>query len=218
VEVSSAAGPAEGALMRQKHGLHAGELVLLSVGRLEHNKGFDVLAAALGRASSAGTMLSALGWRWVIVGTGPYRREIEREVRTRGVDGHTIFAGRATEADLHAWYEAASVFVHPTRYEGSSIVTLEAMAHRKAVIATRAGGLPDKVRPGLNGWLVDPGDPEALAEAVLAAAADPARLPEMGARSREIVAREFSWTVIVEQQIALYRALIAGATRARREP
>ncbi|MCK7518664.1 MAG: glycosyltransferase family 4 protein [Ignavibacteriales bacterium] len=54
--------------------------------------------------------------------------------------------GRLHDAPLHAWYEAASIFVHPTRYEGSSIVTLEAMSHRRPVVATTAGGLPDKVR------------------------------------------------------------------------
>jgi glycosyltransferase involved in cell wall biosynthesis len=210
VDVSGAAGPAEGALMRQRHGLHAGEFVLLSVGRLEFNKGLDVLASALGRALATGTTLAAFGWRWVIVGTGPYRRDIEREVRARGLEHHTRFVGRVSEADLHAWYEAASIFVHPTRYEGSSIVTLEAMAHRRAVIATRAGGLPDKVRPGVNGWLVEPGHADALAQAVIEAAANPVRLLEMGARSREIVAREFSWATIVDRQIALYRELTAG--------
>jgi glycosyltransferase involved in cell wall biosynthesis len=208
VAVSGSAGPAEGALIRQRYGVQPGEFVVLSVGRLEYNKGLDVLAAALERAAAPDTTLSAVGWRWVIVGSGPYRREIEHEIRARGLDAHTLLIGRASEEDLHAWYEAASLFVHPTRYEGSSLVTLEAMAHRLAVVGTRAGGLPDKVRPGVNGWLVDPGDVDALAQAIVQAAAEPARLPEMGARSREIVAREFAWDVLVERQIALYRELL----------
>jgi glycosyltransferase involved in cell wall biosynthesis len=112
------------------------------------------------------------------------------------------------EPELHAWYEAATLFVHPTRYEGSSLVTLEAMAHRRPVIASRAGGLPDKVRPGLNGWLVEPNDVEGLAAAIAEAVANPARLAEMGARSREIVEREFAWSVLVRQQIALYEDVL----------
>ena len=91
------------------------------------------------------------------------RPRSRRAVRAAGIGAHVLFAGRADDADLHAWYEAASLFVHPTRYEGSSLVTLEAMAHRRAVVATRAGGLPDKVRPGVNGWLVPPDDADALA-------------------------------------------------------
>ncbi|MEO8071424.1 MAG: glycosyltransferase family 4 protein, partial [Acidobacteriota bacterium] len=92
VETSGFAGPADGAIVRQRRGFGAGELVLLSVGRLEFNKGFDVLANALGRAASPTSSLTATGWRWVIVGTGPYRREIEHEVEARGIANHVIFA------------------------------------------------------------------------------------------------------------------------------
>ena len=216
IEVSSMAGPAEGSLIRQRHGIGAGELVLLSVGRLEHNKGFDVLAEALGRAGRAGSLLSAIGWRWVIVGTGPFKNAIEQRVKAQGIDRHVMFAGRAVESDLHAWYEGASVFVHPTRYEGSSLVTLEAMAHRRAVIATKAGGLPDKVRPG-NGWLVEPGAVEALADAIASATAGAARLPQMGAESRRIVEQEFAWPILADRHIAMYEDLLSGGvTRARR--
>jgi glycosyltransferase involved in cell wall biosynthesis len=122
-----------------------------------------------------------------------------------------MFAGKTPDADLHAWYEAATLFVHPTRYEGSSIVTLEAMAHRKPIVATRAGGLPDKVKPGENGWLVAPGDAAALAAAIEEALSDPARLLAMGAASREIVAREFAWSVLVERYLDLYRELLVNS-------
>lgn len=210
VELSSMGGHADGRLMRQRHGIGPDDLVWLSAGRLEFNKGFDVLADALGRAArKAG--FAARPWRWVIVGTGPYRRDIEHAVAKHGIADRLVLAGRATDADLHAWYEAASAFVHPTRYEGSSLVTLEAMGHRRAIVATRAGGLPDKVRDGVNGWLVPPDDPDALAAALIEAAADPARLAEMGRRSREIVEQEFAWTVLVKRQIALYRELLAEA-------
>ncbi len=207
VAASALAGPADGLMLRQRHGLPAGETILLSVGRLEFNKGFDLLAAALARAAAVGSALSATGWRWVIVGTGPYRRALEDAVRAHGIGGHVLFAGRANEADLHAWYEAASIFVHPSRYEGSSLVTLEAMAHRRAVIASTAGGLPDKVRPGVNGWLVEPNDVEGLAAAIGEAVANAPRLVEMGARSREIVERDFAWPVLAERHVELYEEL-----------
>jgi glycosyltransferase involved in cell wall biosynthesis len=207
-EVSSLAGPPEGAILRQRHGIGAGDFVLLSVGRLDANKGFDVLARALGAAIREGGALAARPWRWVIVGAGPSRPQIEQAVTDAGITAHTLFAGRAPDADLHAWYEAASVFVHPTRYEGSSLVTLEAMAHRRPVVGTRAGGLPDKVLPGLNGWLVEPDDVSALASAVNEAAAAGARLAGMGAESRALVEREFSWAVLVDRQIAIYEDLL----------
>jgi glycosyltransferase involved in cell wall biosynthesis len=212
-EVTAAAAPADGLLIRQRHRLAPGALVLLSVARLEQNKGLDVLADALARAGRADQPLAAIGWRWVIVGSGPERRTIEAAVEAHGIGRHVLFAGRVSEADLHAWYEAASLFVHPTRYEGSSIVTLEAMAHRRAIVATVAGGLPDKVRPGQNGWLVPPGDAGALADALTAAASEPMRLRAMGRHSRTLVEREFAWDVLIDRQIAMYDELL-GRSRA----
>lgn len=194
----------DGHAMRRRHGVADDEMVLLSVGRLEFNKGFDVLAQALGRAAQA---FGTRPWRWAIVGSGPYRTAIEAAVRDAGIGARVLFAGRASDDDLHAWYDAASFFVHPTRYEGSSLVTLEAMAHRRAVVATRAGGLPDKVRPGVNGWLVEPGDAAPLAAALIDAASS-SRLAEMGDASRAIVAREFDWPVIADQHISMYRKLL----------
>jgi glycosyltransferase involved in cell wall biosynthesis len=210
VAAGAIAGPADGLLTRQRHGIGAGELVFVSVGRLEFNKGFDLMPAALARASAPGSTLSATGWRWVVVGGGPYRAEIERQVAAHRLEPRVIFAGRASDRDLHAWYEAADVFVHPTRYEGSSLVTLEAMAHRQPVIATIAGGLPDKVHPGVNGWLVEPNDTEALSRAIADAASNPTRLVSMGARSREIVEREFAWSVLVDRYLNLYREILAS--------
>jgi glycogen(starch) synthase len=207
-QVGALAGPADGALIRRRHDIAPGETVLLSVGRLEYNKGFDVLAAALAAAARPEGQLAATGWRWIIVGAGPFRLEIERAVASHGLERHVTLVGRAIDVDLHAWYEAATVFVHPTRYEGSSLVTLEAMAHRRAIIATRAGGLPDKVQPGINGWLVDPDDAPALTKAIEEAVTSPSALSAMGARSREIVEREFAWPALAERHCELYAQLL----------
>ncbi len=157
VELDNLARHDGAAGVRREAGIGPDERVLLSVGRIETNKGFHVLAAALGALREHGTALER-PWRWVIVGDGPYRARLERAIASAGVTSHVVLAGRASDGDLHGWYETATLFVHPTLYEGSSLVTLEAMAHRLAVIASNAGGLPDKVRPGVNGWLVRPGD------------------------------------------------------------
>jgi glycosyltransferase involved in cell wall biosynthesis len=88
-------------------------------------------------------------------------------------------------------------------------VTLEAMAHRRAVVATRAGGIPDKVKPGVNGWLVEPADASALAGAISGALGEPARLAAFGLASRDIVEREFSWDAAGRATIAMYKELLA---------
>jgi glycogen(starch) synthase len=206
VELGARASIADGPLLRQRHGIGADELIFLSVGRLEFNKGFDVLAEALGRAV-VDTPLGQRPWRWVLVGGGPFRREIEAAIDLRGIRKHVVMVGPVSEPDLHAWYEAASVFVHPTRYEGSSLVTLEAMGHRRAVIATRAGGLPDKVVPGETGWLVEPEDVTGLARALAEAATDRERLTSMGRAGRELVERTFAWPVVADAHVAMYEDL-----------
>lgn len=206
VELGSRASAADGPLIRQRYGIGADEIVFLSVGRLEFNKGFDLMAEAVGRAV-VDTPLGQRPWRWVLVGAGPYRREIETAIERRGITRHALMVGPANESALHAWYEAASVFVHPTRYEGSSLVTLEAMGHRRAVVATRAGGLPDKVIPGVTGWLVAPDDVAELSAALADAASDRVRLVAMGQAGRDVVEREFAWTVIANAHLALYETL-----------
>ena len=195
--------------MRQQHGIQADELLMLSVGRLEANKGFDQLVGALALASRDGHALALRPWRWVLAGTGSRQAEIARAIADHSIGARVVLAGRVSDRDLHAWYEAASLFVHPTRYEGSSLVTLEAMAHRKAVVATMAGGLPDKVRPAVNGWLVPPGDVDALARAIEDAARDDRRLQAMGAESRATVEREFAWSTVIDRQLEIYEELLA---------
>ena len=212
-EVDSLAGIEDGVRLRQSAAVAEGELVLLSAGRLEENKGFHVLAAALGALKEHSGRLAQQRWRWVIVGAGPFRGRLERAIAEAGIAHHVHFVGRVDDRALHAWYEAADLFIHPTLYEGSSLVTLEAMAHRRACVVTRAGGLPDKVKTGVNGWIVEPGDPSALAAAISGALDDPLRLIELGHAGRAIVEREFSWTMLIEQTLDLYAELLERGGR-----
>lgn len=205
--VDALAGPADGANVRREAGIAADDAVLLSVGRLEENKGFQVLAAALAALGDRAGTLAEGRWRWVLVGDGPYRSRLEAELDRTGLRSRVLLTGRLPDAALHAWYEAADLFVHPTLYEGSSLVTLEAMAHRRAVVATTAGGLPDKVRQGISGWLVPPGDASALAAAISGALAKPEALAAMGHEGRAIVEQRFSWTAAGAATRRLYEDL-----------
>jgi glycogen synthase len=166
-----------------------------------------VLAEALARLPNA--------WRWIVIGDGPFRGRLERLVGHLGIAPRVSFLGRASDRELHAWYEAATLFVHPTLYEGSSLVTLEAMAHRRAVLASRAGGLPDKVQPGITGWLVEPGDPGALASALGEALLDPERLGAMGYEGRRLVEREFSWPTVTTRLLNVYNEVLQESNRWR---
>jgi len=214
-EIDALATPSEGTRVRAEAGVNPEDVVLLSVGRIEANKGFHVLAAALGALREHSGPIAEGRWRWVVVGTGPFRSRLDAAIDAAQIRDRVLFTGRVEDRRLHAWYEAADVFVHPTLYEGSSLVTLEAMAHRRPVIASRAGGLPDKVQPGVSGWLVPPGDPSALAAAISGALADPERLPAMGQQGRLIVERKFSWEAAGAATVRLYRELLAAPSGAR---
>jgi glycosyltransferase involved in cell wall biosynthesis len=171
--------------------------VLLSVGRLESNKGFSILVRALSRIPD--------DFLWVLVGEGRERGSLESEIERAELRPRARLLGRVSDDELHALYERCELFVHPTLYEGSSMVTLEAMAHRKAVVATRVGGIPDKIREGENGLLVPPGDVEALTQAVVSALRDRDRLVAWGAKSRALVEARFSWARRVKELIGLYQ-------------
>jgi glycosyltransferase involved in cell wall biosynthesis len=173
--------------------------VLLSVGRLESNKGFSGLVRALAKVPDE--------FQWILVGDGPAKASIEGEIARAGLGGKARLAGRVSDDELHALYERAELFVHPTLYEGSSMVTLEAMAHRKPVVASRVGGIPDKVVPGESGLLVPPGDPEALAAAIRDALSSKEQLARWGAKGRAIVEERFSWSRRVKELVSLYESL-----------
>ena len=100
------------------------------------------------------------------------------------------------------------MFVHPTLYEGSSLVTLEAMLHHRPVVATAAGGIPDKVVPGRNGLLVRPGDVADLAKQLAAALAARAQWPAWGLQSEQIVREVFDWPVVARRTLAEYERML----------
>jgi glycosyltransferase involved in cell wall biosynthesis len=188
--------------------LRGADPVFLSVGRLESYKGLEDAAAALAALHADGRL--GQSWVWAIVGEGPAAAGLRRRLAP-AMAPHVHFAGRVPDSLLHALYERADLFVHPTHYEGSSLVTLEAMAHGRAVVATRAGGIPDKVQDGVTGLLVEPGDRAGLAAALGGLAPDRPRREAMGGAGRRRVREAFAWDVLIDRTLALYDDLCQRA-------
>jgi glycosyltransferase involved in cell wall biosynthesis len=206
------AAPETAAALRARIGAGPGDVLLLAVGRLEANKGFDVLLRALRRLPDSGPSQSG-PCRLVLVGDGSERTRLEQEAASLGVASQVVFAGSVNDDELHGWYAAASLFVHPSRYEGSSIVTLEAMAHGRAIIGTTAGGLPDKIVPGVNGWLVSPDNADRMAAAIAEAMSGRVDLISMGEASRSLVVERFAWSRVIDRLLQLYLDLLHGYHR-----
>lgn len=198
--------------LRQRFGLGAGDNragpVFLSVGRLERNKGYHILIAALARLRDQ----LPPTWRWLLVGRGHAEAELQRLAQQAGIGAHTVFVGRLADHELHTLYEEVDLVIHPTLYEGSSLVTLEGMIHRRPVIASAVGGIPDKVFDGRNGYLVQPGSVDELSDRLRLALAQRDQWPVWGAESVQIVERTFAWPVVARQTRTLYEELLAAQT------
>lgn len=185
--------------------LKTADPVFLSVGRIEAYKGFGDTLDALEGLAAQGTLPPS--WAWVVVGDGRYAASLLKR-RRHGVARHLLLAGRTSETLLHALYARADIFIHATHYEGSSLVTLEAMAHALPVVATRAGGIPDKVDDA-TGRLVEPGDSEGLGRALSELVASGTLRRRLGRAGQERALERFTWPAIARRTIALYEELLA---------
>jgi glycogen synthase len=162
----------------------------------------------------------ALGprWRWLLVGNGKEEAALRARVAAHGLNEHVVFVGKLDDRELHSLYEQIDLFVHPTLYEGSSLVTLEAMVHQRPVVATATGGIPDKVFNGHNGILVPPGDTGALAAAIKSAIEQRALWPHWGIAGRRIVETTFAWPIVARRTLQEYETLLGRPTTNHQPP
>ncbi|MYQ46757.1 glycosyltransferase, partial [Streptomyces sp. SID4985] len=175
--------------------------VVVCVSRLVPRKGQDTLIRAMPRilAAEPDTVL-------LIVGGGPYERELRRLTRELGVSGAVRFTGAVPWSELPAHYGAGDVFAMPCRtrrrgldVEGLGIVYLEASATGLPVVAGDSGGAPDAVLDGETGWVVRGGEPAEAAERITALLADEALRRRMGERGRAWVEEKWRWDLLAER-------------------
>lgn len=185
---------------RRRIGIPEGAFVVGTVGRLGRQKSpLDLVA---GFARLAATRADA---HLVLVGDGPDRGEVEREVAKAGLTDRVHLLG--VRMDVPQILPAFDVFALTSRWEGLPRVFPQAMAAGLPIVATRVDGAPDAITPGENGWLVDVGDRAAIGDRLVELAADPATIRAMGERGRARV-EEFSARRMVDQLAALYTRLV----------
>lgn len=147
--------------------------------------------------------------RYLVVGDGPLRPELEAQSRQRGLEDVLVFAGE--RKDTPRLMSAMSAFVLPSLYEGCQYALLEAMAIGRPVVSTRAGVAPAIVRDRVSGLLVPFRDPAAVAAAVLAVLGDPSFAAALGRAAREAVVRGFSVDAMVDELLATYAQAAGGS-------
>jgi glycosyltransferase involved in cell wall biosynthesis len=173
------------------------ELLFLTAARLTPQKGIDVLLRAA---------RSVDGARFAIAGGGPERARLEAEAAELGVDDRVSFLGRRD--DVPALLAAADAFVLPSRYEGTPLALLEAMAAGKPVVASAIGGVDEIVAPGESGLLVPADDPEALATTLRRVVAEPELRASLGEAARRRAEAEFSVAATARRVTAVYEELL----------
>lgn len=145
--------------------------------------------------------------RVVFVGDGPLREELEQAARSRGLDGAAVFMG--LRADVAALLSRFDIAVLPSLNEGQGRAAVEALAAEVPVVASRVSGLQEVVRDGATGYLVPPGDAQALARAVIHLLRDPELRRSMSARARASVAA-YDVSVMIDRIDELYQRLLAS--------
>ncbi|MCI4144078.1 glycosyltransferase family 4 protein [Streptomyces sp. MMS20-AI2-20] len=175
--------------------------VVVCVSRLVPRKGQDTLIRAMPAILAAEPDAVLL-----IVGGGPYEKDLRRLAADTGVAASVRFTGSVPWSELPAHYGAGDVFAMPCRtrrggldVEGLGIVYLEASATGLPVVAGDSGGAPDAVLDGETGWVVPGTSPTDTADRIITLLADPELRASMGRRGREWVEQKWRWDLLAAQ-------------------
>jgi glycosyltransferase involved in cell wall biosynthesis len=147
-----------------------------------------------------------------LVGDGPDRDHLEQRAHDLGIVRRCLFLGY--QDDVAPFYEAIDTLLLPSVNEGTPVSVIESLAAGRPAVATRVGGVPDVLRDGVDGFLVEVGDPAALADRLAELARDPVRRGEMGRAGRERVVQRYAVDRLVDDVDKLYRELLSAAPRA----
>ena len=142
-----------------------------------------------------------------MVGDGPEREQVEQRAHDLGIMRDTLFLGY--QEDVAPYYSAFDAMILPSGNEGTPVSAMESLAAGRPVVATRVGGVPDVVRDGEDGFLVELGDVAELADALARLAADPGLRERMGEAGRARVVPRYAVGRLVDDVDRLYRSLLA---------
>ena len=183
-------------------GVPAGALTVLFVGRLEYQKGPDLLlrvAELLSRKLKHA--------HFVLVGAGAMESSLRDAAAVAGLDQHVHFVGRVP--DVAGLMKAADCLVLPSRWEGMPNVVLEAMASGLPVAAAAVEGVSELLGQSERGLVVDVENPQALALAVERIAEDASFRAAATKSAQRLVSKQFTWDAVRDSYVRLYRELLA---------
>jgi glycosyltransferase involved in cell wall biosynthesis len=188
---------------RRKLGIETQDILIGSAGRLGPKKGFGDLIQAF-----ADIHKSHPNTRLVVIGEGSSRGGLERQARKTGVGDRIHFTGFRN--DIPELLGALDILVQPSISEGLSISLLEGMAAGKTLVACDIQGNREVIFDGLNGVLVAPSNPRALAAAIRTLLDNPTRARELGLAAQVDCRKRFSHARMVKEILGLYDSVVSG--------
>ena len=196
----------DGESFRKRYGCE-GSNVILTVGRLNYQKGFQYLLKAMPMV-----IKHFQNAKLVIVGDGEQITYLRDLTQSLGLCNSTIFTGAIPPMEIPEAYAAADVFVLPSLFESFGIALIEAQAAGKPVVSTRVGGAPEALQEDKTGFLVDPKDSEQLGKAIIRVLSNEKLAREMGENGKKFVGARFDMRYIVDKVTAMYEELITNNT------
>ena len=191
---------ADGREVRRKYGIPEGRPVVLQVSWVIPEKGFDDLLAAARLVADQNPAV-----HFLMAGEGADRQRLMTETVKAGLEGHVTWTGIVTKPVETGLYAAADVVCQVSRWEEAfGYVIAEALASGRPVIGTRTGAIPELVRHGQTGFLVERRNPTELAGRILELLGDPALRRRMGEAGRRLAGEEFNQQINVARLIELY--------------
>ena len=190
--------------MRRLLGIPDGRFTVGWIGRMTAVKRTDDVLLAFRRLRELGVDACLC-----MVGDGPDRDHAEHRASELGVVRDCLFLGY--QEDVAPFYGAFDAVVLPSGNEGTPVSAIEALAGGRPVVATRVGGVPDVIRDGVDGFLVEPGDVEQLAERLATLARDPELRGRLGEEGRADVVPRYSVERLLDDVDRLYRSLLSAA-------
>jgi glycosyltransferase involved in cell wall biosynthesis len=183
--------------------LTPGEKVVINVAHLAGHKGQQFLVRAIPRVVEKFPRV-----RFFIVGKGELLAELQALAASLGITRELVFTG--FRSDVGAFYKIADLFVMSSVQEGLGTAVLDALAEGKAVVATDCGGIPEIIHDGETGRLVEPANPEALAQGIIDVLRHPEPASQMADCGRALVQNQFSIETMAKNNLAVYRMLLSA--------
>jgi len=193
----------DGREFRRTAGLGEELFLIGTLGRLSREKGQGTLIEALREVRTHFPGAAAL-----LAGEGPDRPTIEGEARRMGLSGAVTFMPSLSRPRLGSFFEAIDLFVLPSMRENLPLALIEAMHAGRPVVATAVGGVPELIEHGVTGLLVPPGDPEALARAIIDLAKDEALRERLASEARLRAGERFTAERFAEQTGEFYGEIL----------